>query len=84
MEKPLIFFKDRYAPLSYSRILNETFYISLPVGWAEGHMTNQIFSHRLFEIFLPRELRRKMTTINYRRQFLLPYIKIKYLIVGTR
>ena len=28
MEKPLIFFKDRYAPLSYSRILNETFYIS--------------------------------------------------------
>lgn len=32
MEKPLIFFKDRYAPLSYSRILNETFYISLPVG----------------------------------------------------
>ena len=36
MEKPLIFFKDRYAPLSYSRILNETFDISLPVGVGRG------------------------------------------------
>lgn len=36
MEKPLIFFKGRYAPLSYSRILNETFYISLPVGVGRG------------------------------------------------